>query len=433
MTAFVADHSLRRALNDEAHARPPESLVAPARLSFLALLDDGIDRAGHFAPVRDLCRRYGMAPPSDRANHFSQDLGPFRLKWEKHTEFTRYKFIVPACAGAPFASRAIDAVPKDWFGSVPGKLIAAAHVELRAKDEPLPDIEEMSRQCFAGNTLMGAVIADGGARAFTDFRIHEDGFSRFLIFDRALAPRQAGRTVQRLLEIDAYRILAMMALPLARELGPQLSQWESELVQITAELASGATKDEPQLLDRLTTLEAQIQQRLFASAPRFSASEAYYRLIQRRTDELRERRIDGVQTFREFIERRLSPAMSTCAVTSGRQEKLSNRVAETTGLLSTRVEVSRQRQAQEQLESLNRRAHLQLRMQETVEGLSVAAITYYVVGLISYLAKGLYSAGVVGRTDIIIAVSVPVVALLVAVGVKRIRQLLSPAPADPID
>jgi uncharacterized membrane-anchored protein len=187
--------------------------------------------------------------------------------------------------------------------------------------------------------------------------------------------------------------------------------------------------DEPKLLDRLTRLEAQIQQRLFRSAPRFSASEAYHRLIQRRTDELREGRIDGVQTFREFIERRLSPAMSTCTATSARQEKLSNRVAETTQLLSTRVEVSRQRQAQEVLESLNRRALLQLRIQETVEGLSVAAITYYIVGLISYLAKGLSSAGLSTRSDLFVALSVPLVAAVVAIAVRRIRNHVLPPPS----
>lgn len=423
---LIEDHPRRHALNDEAHARPPESLVAPVRLSFLALDDDGIERARHEAAVTDLCRRFGVPPPPAGANHFSQDLGPFRVKWEKHTEFTRYKLIVPAGAVPPFEARAIDLLPADWLRSLPGKLIAAAHVELIVDDDGQIDPEALSSRWFSGNTLIGGTIADGGARAFTDFRIREDGFTRFAIFDKSLAPRQAGRTVQRLLEIDAYRILAMMALPVARELGPELSRTERELVDVTAELAAGATKDEPELLDRLTRIEAQIQQRLFQSAPRFSASEAYYRLIQRRTDELREKRIDGVQTFREFIERRLSPAMSTCIVTSARLEKLSQRVSETTGLLSTRVEVLRQRQAQAELEQLNRRAQLQLRMQETVEGLSVAAITYYVVGLIAYLAKGMYSAGFPMRTDAFVAICVPLVALIVGMAVRRIRTHVLP-------
>ena len=223
----------------------------------------------------------------------------------------------------------------------------------------------------------------------------------------------------------------MLALPVARELAPQLSLAEKDLADITAGMASNEELDEPEMLDRLTRLEAQIQQRLFETAPRFSASEAYYRLIQRRTEELREHRQEGVQTFREFVERRLSPAMSTCTVTSQRQEKLSQRVAETTALLSTRVEVSRQRQSQAVLESMNRRALLQLRMQQTVEGLSVAAITYYVVGLISYLAKGLAGTVIAVKPDVIVAFSVPVVAMLVAVGVRHVRRHLEPVKMSP--
>lgn len=231
---------------------------------------------------------------------------------------------------------------------------------------------------------------------------------------------------------SAYRILALMSLPLARQLGPVLARSETELVQITSSLASGTASDEPAMLVSLTRLQAQIQQHLFQSGPRFSASDAYYQLVQRRTDELREGRLEGVQTFKEFIERRLVPAMNTCASSSARIEKMSQRVAETTGLLSTRVEVSRQRQAAEQLAALNRRAQIQLRMQETVEGLSVAAITYYVVGLVSYFVKGLASAGAAIRADLIIAISVPIVAILVALGVRRVKKaLMPPLPNDP--
>ena len=45
------------------------------------------------------------------------------------------------------------------------------------------------------------------------------------------------------------------------------------------------------------------------------------------------------------------------------------------------------------LGAMNRRQQLQLRLQATVEGLSVAAITYYIVGLVGYAAKGLKEGG----------------------------------------
>jgi uncharacterized membrane-anchored protein len=426
MITLPQEHPLRRELNDEVHARPPEALVAPARISFLALFHTDNDRKRHIEPVRTLCTKFGAPLPDENANHLSIDLGPFKLKWERHTEFTRYKFIQGGRSGEPFSRFAIDAVPADWLATLPGKPFMATHVELVGADVPRPDIDALSARWFAGNLMVGALIADGAGSAFTDFRIHGDGFGRLMMWSDRMAPRQAGRTVQRVLEIDAYRILSLMALPQARALGPFLSASEAELVSITTTLASQDTIDEPRLLDQLTRLEAVIQKRHFETAGRFSAAEAYYRLIQRRTEELRERRLDGVQTFRDFIERRLSPAMNTCMAISSRQEKLSYRVAQTSQLLSTRIDVARQQQNQGVLQSMNRRALLQLRMQETVEGISVVAISYYLIGLLSYLVKGLAAAGLVGRHDLIVAVCMPVVVLLVALGVRRIRKKMLP-------
>lgn len=426
MIKLPEEHALRRELNDEAHARPPEALVAPARISFVALFDTESDRARHIEPVRRLCAMFDAPLPSERTNHLSIDLGLFKLKWERHTEFTRYKFTQFGKGGEPFSRFAIDAVPADWLATLPGKPFLATHVELVGSDLPRPDIETLSSRWFGGNPMVGAIIADGAGSAFTDFRIHNDGFSRVLMWSERMAPRQLGRAVQRVLEIDAYRILALMALPEARALGPFLAASEAELVSITNTLASQEAIDEPRLLDQLTRLEAVVQKRHFETAGRFSAAEAYYRLIQRRTEELRERRLDGVQTFRDFVERRLDPAMNTCMAISARQEKLSHRVAQTTQLLSTRVDVSRQQQNQGVLQSMNRRALLQLRMQETVEGISVVAISYYLTGLLSYLVKGLAAAGLAARHDLIVAVSIPIVVLLVALGVRRIRKKVLP-------
>jgi uncharacterized membrane-anchored protein len=192
-------------------------------------------------------------------------------------------------------------------------------------------------------------------------------------------------------------------------------------------MTAEGTSDEAALLERITRLEAHIQKLYFETASRFSAAEAYHKLIQRRTDELRERRVEGLQTFREFVERRLGPAMSTCVATSARHERLGARIAQTTQLLSTKVEVSRQAHNQSVLQSMNRRVLLQLRLQQTVEGLSVAAITYYLVGLVSHLAKGISATGLPIRSDLVVAVSVPIVAGVVAMGLHRLRRSLASA------
>ena len=275
---------------------------------------------------------------------------------------------------------------------------------------------------------MGAGVASSAGIAFTDFRIR-DGFSRLLVFDRGMTPRQAGRSMQRLLEIDTYRMMALLALPVAQSLTPWLNDAERELARITESLVDSNEASEPELLDRLTRLEAEIESRESAQHYRFTAAAAYYELVQRRIDELREERIRGLQTFREFTERRLAPAMNTCRSVSARLESLSQRVARATQLLNTRVDLTRERQNQQLLETMNRRAEAQLRLQQTVEGLSAAAITYYVVGLVGYAAKGLASAGVPLHVELVMALSIPVVAVAAVLGVRHVRKVVTRATA----
>ena len=416
------DHALRVTLNDEVHARPPEVLKAPVLVSYIALLLGPAQHAAEDQGLADLARRLGAEPPAAAANHYSADLGAFRLRWERHTEFSRYMFIVEGVGAEPFGATAIDRVPEGFVAGLQGEVIAAIHAELIAGRGETLDPDGLAQQCFAGNALIGAQIGESAGVAVTDFRIHADGFGRILIEDRDLTPRQAGLLLQRLLEIDTYKTMALLAFPVSRGLTPFLGRSERELAAVTTSLAGSGEVDEGALLDRLTRLEAEIESRGAENHFRFSAAAAYYDLVRQRIQELRETRLPGLQTFGEFIERRLAPAMNTCAAAAARQESLSRRVARATQLLSTRVDVTRARQNQEVLESMNRRAKLQLRLQETVEGLSVAAATYYIVGLVSYAVKGLKPLGLTVDPELAMALSIPIVLTLTALRIRHIRK-----------
>lgn len=419
------DHSQRFELANEVHARPPEELVAPTKLTFLACLSDRSERQAEWQAVSALAERFGALPPEPHAIHYSVDLGPFRLKWERHTEFSRYNFMVMENGANPFEVPALAAVPDDWIATLPGETMVAAHVAIRSAGEGPLDHDALSAAYFNGNPMVGALLSGDAAAGFTDFQIHQDGFSRILIEDRNTTPRQAGRLVQRLLEIDTYRIMAMLALPVAKKLTPALDDGEKELAAITNALIGTQDLDEPELLDRLTRLQAEIESNDAETQFRFSAAAAYYDLVHRRIAELREGRIQGLQTFNEFIERRLAPAMNTCSAVRVRQENLSQHLARATQLLSTRVNIANERQNQGILESMNQRAQLQVRLQETVEGLSIAAITYYIVGLVSYLVKGLKAGGISMNTELVTALSIPIVLLAVALGVRKIREVVT--------
>lgn len=414
-------HPRRLVLNDEVHARPYQTLQAPQRASYLAMLMEPAEREREYAHVAALCSRYGSHPPPPEASYFVADCGQFHLRWERHGEFSSYTVFEAGAGSEPFAQPAVRALPPDWVAALPGSLIVAAHVELLPGEKAHPDIAAISPH-FSGNTLVGAQLADGGAAAFTDFRIHPDGFSRFLLLDRGMGRRRAGRVLQRLLEIETYRMFALLALPLAREVGARLAAAERDLAGITELMVTQGSADEPALLDRVTKLAAAVESAVAASSYRFGAARAYYGLVRQRIAELREERIPGIQTIDEFMQRRLAPAMSTCESVARRQAELSERVARASDLLRTRVDIVREMQNQELLASMNRRARLQLRLQETVEGLSVAAITYYLVGLVGYAAKAFKSAGRAVDPDIAMGVAIPLVAVLAAFGMRYVRR-----------
>lgn len=419
-----SDYPQRFALNDEVHARPYEALQAPVRLSYLALIADYGMREREYELLAALAARHGCAPPAPDANHYSADFGPFRVKWERHSEFARYVFILKGAFDDPFGKTAIGAVPPEWLGELPGQTIFAAHAALQTPGAAVQSVEGIAERFFSGNTVVGSVIAGGAATAYTDFRIHADGFSRFLINDASLGTRQAGRMAQRLFEIDTYRMMALLTLPMARGLLPFVAESERQLTEITGAMANAGERDEPMLFDRITRLSAAVEGSLSTTHYRFSAAAAYHELVERRIRELREERIQGLQTFQEFMERRLAPAMNTCRSVAARQQALSERVARASQLLSTRVDITREKQNQALLESMNRRAQLQLRLQETVEGLSVAAITYYTVGLVGYAAKAIKALGLKIDPDLAMGASIPVVALIVALGVRHIRKMV---------
>lgn len=432
------DHPLRLALADEVHARPPEALSTPMRAAHVAVCLDAQARSREGALLARLCRAHGVAPPPADATHVSVMLGTRRLKWERHGEFSGYTVFEPGVEAAPFASSPWDALGEalgaDGPLELPGRTLVSADGLLIAGDVAAPD-PALLAACFGTHVVIGSRVADGAALACTDFRLHGDGLhgggsSRMLLVDGGLTPRQAGRLMQRMFEIEAYRMMALLALPVARELAPRLARSEAALAALTGGIARDDGQDEA-LLHQLSRLAADVEQELAASQFRFAACRAYSRLVERRIADLRETRLAGLQTIEEFMKRRFSPAVDTCESVSQRLLALSERVAQASSLLATRVGIARERQNQHLLASMNRRAQLQLHLQQTVEGLSVAAIAYYAVGLVGYLAKGAKAAGWGLDAELVTGLAVPVLAVGVFVAVRRIRRRVHDAQHAP--
>ena len=417
-------HPLRPVLADEVHARPPLPLAAPAWVLHLGLMLEAADAPAEQAALAVLCAFAGQPAPPSGTRHVVVALpGGGHLVWEKRTEFSTYTLYLQRTGGMESPPDAAAALPDGWLAGLPGRLMVAATVTLLAADEAEPD-EGALQRLFAGPTLVASRIAGGGATVWTDFRVDDGGAVRFLVRDHGMKDAQRGRAVMRLLEIETYRMMALLALPLAQKVAPRITALEQGLAALSARMVDVAAESEQTLLREIAVMAAEVEALAVETPYRFGAARAYHALVERRIAELREARIEGLPAIGEFMERRLSPAMRTCETMADRIEGLSRRATRMANLLRTRVDVALERQNVELLDMMNRRSQLQLRLQETVEGLSVAAITYYTVGLVGYAAHALDAAGWPVDKDIVVGVAIPVVALAVWWGLRRFRRAL---------
>ena len=404
-------HPLRAVLHNEIHARPPEAMTAPVAIAHVVMLADAAEREASRGHLAALLRDHHMAMPDAATTHLRMDLGAFRLRWELHTEFISWTFTVPApvdAFGEREPSSATEAIPREWLAGLPGQCLCSLNLWV------LPTHTfgsgSLVKHVLHEDTLVASTVADGHGEVYTDFAIHPDGFSRMVLLAGGMTPRRLGRLVQRLLEIETYRMAAMLGLPAAREAAAVLATAERELAALADAIRTANRDDEPALLDRLTRLAGQVESQYAATHSRFSASKAYFELLDRRIDDISESRLAGMQTILEFMDRRLSPARSTCEWAARRQDGLSQRVSRMSNLLRTRVEIEQQQSSQALLATMNQRQDMQLKLQSTVEGLSVAAITYYIVGLVSYLAKGAQGLGWPLSPETTAAIAIPLVA-----------------------
>lgn len=378
-------HPERASLYQELHARPFPIIERPGHITHLALLLSESEHETDFRHLVDLCHRYGVNPPEPGVTSFNQTLGDIQLRWERHLEFVTYTFMRDATGAAPFQSSAWALLPQSWVTQFPGLLVAAFNLDLVATEQASWSREALA-DAFEGQRLIHASLNNGAATLISAFRLHGDGFGRFLMHTEGLKPSQLGRLVQRVLELETYRLMALLSTRLARDLAPLLGAMDRQLAGIITRLSEEAELNEEQtLLTDLTAMAARIEQERARTTSRFSATRAYYELVQRRLTELDEVKTGRNFTLHDFFHRRLTPSVNTCEAVGIRLEDLARRIERAGDLIRTRVDLKLEAQNRNLLDSMNRRSRLQLRLQETVEGLSIAAISYYSVSLLSYL------------------------------------------------
>jgi uncharacterized membrane-anchored protein len=407
-------HPLRDRLLAEAHARPSTPLDAPMLVTRLAALS-GIEGAeADRAHMAALCAALGQPGPAPGMKWWALDTGDWQLRWERHSEFSSWTVQrLPRDAGDTDGA---DVVPPDWIAALPGPVLVFSTVRLRRAhhSHAAPD----NRQDVIGSRLL-----DGAATLLTDLRPDARGMTCFDVVLHSGDEVVAGRITLTLLEIETYRLLALLAFPLAGEAAAQVSEVEVEAGVLASQMAEEhGVEGDRALLTRLVALSGRMEALSASTNFRFAAANAYYEIVQNRIASLREAPVPGLQTIATFMERRLAPAMRTCTSVSAREAAVVDRMARAGQMLNTRIDLVTQVINADLLASMDRRAQTQLKLQRTVEGLSVAAIAYYVVSLIGYVFKG-FEHHVPGfSAPAATAIATPLLILLVWLGVRRVRR-----------
>jgi uncharacterized membrane-anchored protein len=430
--APIEDHPLRYALSNELHARPFPSLEAPCRAVYLALKKPKAaaarDKTQDLDHLKTLLDRYGTAHPQPGATHFSGQIGQHTLKWEQHTEFVTYTVFLNGLTDRAFDPADMDVFPEVWLASAPGVRITSALIRVETR----PDEAQISQNLsdwFVPESLAVSRVLDDEAIVAGDFRIDPAGHLRFGCFvNNGIGRRRVGRIVQRLCEIETYKTMSMLGFTRVREIGPRMGEIDNELNRLMAAMTQGDGQEEDRL-KALLAVSAELESLSAQTSFRFGATGAYEAIVEQRVSVLREERFQGRQTFAEFMTRRYDPAMRTVKSAEKRLSAMAARAVRAGDLLRTRVEVARSAQNQQLLESMNQRADMQLRLQKTVEGLSVVAISYYAVSLAGYLLYPLADMLGISKGAVTAAATIPVV-LLVWLAIRRIRRVVEQGGPD---
>jgi uncharacterized membrane-anchored protein len=410
-------HPLRSAVIGEVHARPFAALSPPRRVLHFAFMCDEDMAVKDREAFSNYCELHGKRGPEALAKFHKIDLANGSLRWEQHAEFTTYSWGFPVESESPFATPAssfqhlMQGIPQ------PGPHLVS--VDLYYAGEAA---NGNWQDTFDEASLTACRILDGRALAATDFRVTSDGFVRYLLLGENIAPLRAGSVILQLLELETYRSLCLLGLPLARKLQPRIREFEQALANITSEMVSASgLEGNRALLGRLMTLAGEIEASSSKTQYRFAASWAYYQIVRARIEDLGEMPVGDLPTFSRLMERRIAPAVRTCGSTEDRQERIADKLARAANLLRTRVDIELEQQNADILKAMSDRSHQQLRLQQTVEGLSIAAISYYVVQLLFQLSAPLPLAEHISEKSLkalLVIVSVAAVAFVV----RRIRK-----------
>jgi len=416
-------HHQHLELHQEIHARPSPKICSPCVISHVAFFHDKKDIDAEYNCINKLAKIYHVNTIGEGTNSYFQEFEHFNLRWENHREFSTITIIRPLSEDSPNNSTALDMFPEDWLANFPGVVISASNITIGTCVKNTTIESHLGTKASIASHLINDQVT-----VWSSLHLDKQGFTRFYISDNSEMDQhrkqlQLGGMVLKILEIETYRQMALMALPIAKSIAPVAT----ELGQQCAEILERMTKlnnhtDESKLLQKLTNVAAEVEKLRASSSYRFSATLAYAELVNSRIEELEQQRVENKDMLGEFILRRFMPAVRTCKSVQLQLESLSKRLTRASDLLRTRVDQTIAEQNKKLLESMNRRSQLQLRLQQTVEGLSVAAISYYLISLLKIFLEGVNQRLYSFDEYLVLTIMIPIVLAGVFFLVRRVKK-----------
>lgn len=416
-------HPLHLELHQEIHARPYPKISSPCVISHIAFFHDEKEVDKEYDFINNLAKLYHVNGIAAGTNSYFQEFEYFNLRWENHREFSTITIIRPMPGSIPANTSALDIFPDGGLDNFPGEAISATNISISSKfDDKLVESHLGKRPTIASNLLEKRVTI------WSSLHLDKEGFTRYFMrentdYEKGVGRKQLGRIVLKILEIETYRQMSLLALPVAKSIAPKASELGQQCAGILEHMTKiNQPEQESHLLQELTGVAAEVEKLRASSSYRFSATRAYAELVNSRIEELEQQRVEGKDMLGEFIQRRFMPAIRTCKSVQLQLESLSKRLTRASDLLRTRVDQTIAEQNQKLLESMNHRSHMQLRLQQTVEGLSVAAISYYLISLLKIVLHGINGHAIEFDENLVLTISAPVVLLTIYIIVRNMKK-----------
>ncbi|WP_394730662.1 DUF3422 family protein [Altererythrobacter sp. GH1-8] len=421
----MRDYEQRRQAVGEMHLRRWPRLRVPSQVVQWVLKIDDEEREEELAIIEAATQSAAEADnPSHRSGQLSENI---HVTWEKHSEGTSLTIFCAeqdiAAFLDPGSNEELQAA-LDWAQSVPGRIVRCTRIWIAQDDAAVEAI--LPQLDLNRHELVSTHIGKEGERAiriWSDFRIKDDGFGRLLVAANGAEPGELTRQVQRLQELGNYRNRALLGLPVAQACWPKLDDAERRLRDLSTRITNGEETDDA-LMGALSSLSLELTAIASEISFRMDATKAYAQLVHERLEQINPRSIEGFASLTDFTQRRFRPAMSTCEATTERVRQLALRASQLSSLLRARIETKIENQNAQLLRSMEQSTSMQVRLQQLVEGFSVVALSYYLIGLVGYLLPLLPLERIgLTKTNVMALLVVPVVASI-WIGMRLLRKRL---------